>query len=1216
MEQKKQKRNLGQKGTASFEEIRSSFRNPDMCYAPYQFWFWDEELSGLGQKPTDMAREMYEQGFNPGYAHARTNYAAEYGGGGKNVHPLPKEEWLSDAWFRNIESVLRQAKSDGSRFCVADDYGWPSLQAGGRILEHFPSMTGKNLHYTTQDVKGGETYALPPADFAVQAKLLGTQNTSYVEYSGESWKQLHFSFDQSKPSQTETLPYNFAAKYTSDPALAATFHLYPSHSGTFELSARWCDCGGNSADVAYLIQSGDALTEFRANQQRDFLQWNPLGIIVCHQDTELTVTVRNHGTGAMCIDAVCLKNILNPDDYIIVDDLHTLNRKIGIIDSDSLTLINKEEIQKACCCKAPEEEGWYRVYAFTERVHEGYDGSQVDNLDRRLGERFTEIAYRPYFERFSSFQGTDGPMNGIFADTEGSYGYKLAWSPDLEERFRENSGLELKKMLPLMIDRDAGGLEAKVRFEWYDAVSDLFTENFSVPSRYAEEQGMYYTMHTWEESLPFQANTVGDYFKLNRAVTLPGTDCLINVAYNPANFLDTMSVAEFEGRRYMAEMMALAGLEEFHMEELKKQMNYLAAWGVSHVITHSVKMTRTKAQELVTPDFYRTDPGWAYMRQWTDYVRRISYINAHGDLLADVLLLNPMDSIWALSDGANMDPDYDMLAVGGGIPANTASHGGKASEINRIYHETIRQLAHARIEAMTADKHYLREMEVRDGKLVRGKHSFGTVILPPMTVIDLQAAQILLRFAETGGIILYLGELPEGSVQKGKTDCRVQEIFRTLKTLPNVIETRDLPAAIRGGNCGLNPKVVFTEGAFDMLTLCREIDKKSFIWITNNENTIQNFKIRIRCAPGEVSRWNPSDGSVFKIPAKAIENRENGEENGIELNIQMYPYEGFFLVINPEKSLRNPEQEPDKPEKLEKSKKPDGNRNLSEAASKALATGWTAKINTGNQRIHLEHSFPTCCSDRIRIVFRKGPFQKPGTVCLSRLRIFHGKDSILENARIKASSGENPICVLNPLPEKEPAKDFKDFWHNQIPIDQDKNQWMEICLPRAHTFDRISLWSVEGMPLRSYRLECRADGWWKTLVSFHECYEPELICPISYPEEMLDHPVPVELTDWRRWNLLDPRFSGSIDYEWTGELPAAERETFLQLGQVGQIARVWVNGTEAGIRIAQPFAYDVTRLLLPGRNHILVRVANGIASNAGLQEERCGLLGPVTLSYF
>lgn len=91
----------------------------------------------------------------------------------------------------------------------------------------------------------------------------------------------------------------------------------------------------------------------------------------------------------------------------------------------------------------------------------------------------------------------------------------------MARHFRRKTGEDIRRMLPLLLDMDVNGQEAKARFDWYDAASDLFVENFRAPIRCAQEHGMYYTMHTWEESLPFQANMVGDYFKLNRAIPIP-----------------------------------------------------------------------------------------------------------------------------------------------------------------------------------------------------------------------------------------------------------------------------------------------------------------------------------------------------------------------------------------------------------------------------------------------------------------------------------------------------------------------------------------------------------------------------------------------------------------------------------------------------------------------------------------------------------------------
>jgi hypothetical protein len=53
----------------------------------------------------------------------------------------------------------------------------------------------------------------------------------------------------------------------------------------------------------------------------------------------------------------------------------------------------------------------------------------------------------------------------------------------------------------------------------------------------------------------------------------------------------------------------------------------------------------------------------------------------------------------------------------------------------------------------------------------------------------------------------------------------------------------------------------------------------------------------------------------------------------------------------------------------------------------------------------------------------------------------------------------------------------------------------------------------------------------------------------------------------------------------------AER-LLLDCGQVGVAAEAWVNGTYVGARPWQPYVFDVTSPMRPGRNQIKVRVVN------------------------
>ncbi|MDI1248306.1 MAG: glycosyl hydrolase [Lacunisphaera sp.] len=72
-------------------------------------------------------------------------------------------------------------------------------------------------------------------------------------------------------------------------------------------------------------------------------------------------------------------------------------------------------------------------------------------------------------------------------------------------------------------------------------------------------------------------------------------------------------------------------------------------------------------------------------------------------------------------------------------------------------------------------------------------------------------------------------------------------------------------------------------------------------------------------------------------------------------------------------------------------------------------------------------------------------------------------------------------------------------------------------------------------------------------------------------------------------------YSGTAVYRNSFELPvapAAEQVALLDLGVVADIARVFVNGQEAGVAWRAPFHVEITRLLRAGNNTLEIRVAN------------------------
>jgi len=130
-----------------------------------------------------------------------------------------------------------------------------------------------------------------------------------------------------------------------------------------------------------------------------------------------------------------------------------------------------------------------------------------------------------------------------------------------------------------------------------------------------------------------------------------------------------------------------------------------------------------------------------------------------------------------------------------------------------------------------------------------------------------------------------------------------------------------------------------------------------------------------------------------------------------------------------------------------------------------------------------------------------------------------------------------------------------------------------------------------------------------------------------------------ELISWTEHETPGVKYySGAGSYTKTLEVPAdwlaAGRRVYLDLGEVRELAEVFVNGRSAGILWKPPFRADITALVRPGANALKIEVMNlwinrlvgdqhlpdpekftrtNIRRGQAWEIEPAGLLGPVRL---
>lgn len=105
------------------------------------------------------------------------------------------------------------------------------------------------------------------------------------------------------------------------------------------------------------------------------------------------------------------------------------------------------------------------------------------------------------------------------------------------------------------------------------------------------------------------------------------------------------------------------------------------------------------------------------------------------------------------------------------------------------------------------------------------------------------------------------------------------------------------------------------------------------------------------------------------------------------------------------------------------------------------------------------------------------------------------------------------------------------------------------------------------------------------------------------------------LSSWTEWDGL-AHFSGTVTYEKSFELSDVSgwQAAQLDLGAVHELARVTVNGQDAGVRMWSPYVYDIGNQLKPGVNVLRVAVTNTLANEYDNKSFPSGLIGPVRLT--
>lgn len=564
------------------------------------------------------------------------------------------------------------------------------------------------------------------------------------------------------------------------------------------------------------------------------------------------------------------------------------------IDADSLTVLDSNVPNGHVHWSAPA--GQWVILQFSLKPAMGFDGGFVDLMNPEETKLFFDLVYGEYHRRFAPYFGNT--IHYSFSDHEGDYGYRIAWTPQLFDTFRQRAGYDLRKMLPLLI-YNGGDITTKVRNDYLSTVTDLYGKSFwNGITKSAEELGIQRTGHAWEESLQWAAALEGSLFTVERGLNPVGVDSLFDWGRQPLNFKVAQSVADFEGRRFACENQGVQGTDSYlDLEGMRKGTNGIAASGVNLFIPHAFDYDRGRAN--YPPDWLH-QPYWPYFHTYADYTRRISYMNADSHHETNVLLYYPITTMW--SDTAPLfsgKADYQRIGEPGAWKNQTIL-------INDYYTRIILGLTDRHWDYNIADDQYIAGARVEGNELVIGPQRFRAIILPPITTLGRTTLKKLEEFHQAGGILLGIRLLPTASPEAGDNDTvittGITSIFSASAASTHAYSPANtghsfyvedsVDALIDVLDAQLAKDVRVASGSADRLLVeHRRKLQTDYYWVVNDTDRKRVNELHF-AAKGIPEKWDALTGARKPL-------FYTNDSSGTVVRLTFDPWDGYYVVFHP-----------------------------------------------------------------------------------------------------------------------------------------------------------------------------------------------------------------------------------------------------------------------------------------------------------------------------
>ncbi len=361
----------------------------------------------------------------------------------------------------------------------------------------------------------------------------------------------------------------------------------------------------------------------------------------------------------------------------------------------------------------------------------------VDTLNADATKEFLKSTHEKYREVLGDeFKN----MKGFFTDEPQASRNGIPWSFNLQKEYEKIYGEPIEQHLPKLFYRIDGF--AEFRFRYWQLVRDLFADNFMcVIGKWCKENDSKLTGHAVLEEYFYEhilAN--GCCMPLYEFMDIPGMDHLCRGLPSVQTEMQLTSVANQLGKKQILSETFPACGWNVSFEDLRKLYEHQMVHGVNllcqHLEAYSLRGIRKRDYPA---SLFKHQPWWNDYKTFNDMVSRIGLLISEGEVNFNILVLHTIESGWLVSDDRNEADLYAEKMLG-----------------------VMNALENSQLQYHLGDSRIIkRHGKIENGKFIIGTQSYSVVIVPPAKCLDKNTFDMLKKFKNQGGTVIFTEEIPE-----------------------------------------------------------------------------------------------------------------------------------------------------------------------------------------------------------------------------------------------------------------------------------------------------------------------------------------------------------------------------------------------------------------------------------------------------------------------